>query len=153
MSSYGVVRIRGTVDASSEVEDTLEMLNLDGANSFTVVPREDTYTGMVNKVDDYVAYGEPSPSILARLLEGRGETVEGEPLDEEHLEEHGYGSFDELAEDVVEGETKLRDAGVAPTIRLHPPRRGHGGIKHSYKEGGVLGNHGDDIDELLRRMR
>ncbi|MDY7081297.1 MAG: 50S ribosomal protein L30, partial [Halobacteria archaeon] len=53
----------------------------------------------------------------------------------------------------VAGETTLRDAGINPKIRLHPPRKGHAGIKKSHSEGGVIGNHGDEIDELLQKMR
>jgi len=107
----------------------------------------------VNKVEEYVAYGEPDVSTVTLLLEKRGETPEGDDLTAEYLEDQGYSSFEDLAEEVVEGETTLREAGVEPKIRLHPPRKGHDGIKHSYKQGGVLGNHGDSIDELLRRMR
>jgi large subunit ribosomal protein L30 len=151
--SYGVVRVRGDADTPADVDDTLDMLNLTQVNAFTVLPEDDTYRGMVEKVHDYVAYGEPDESTLAALLEERGETLEGGDVDEDFAAEQGYDSVNELAEAVVSGETTLRDAGVDPTLRLHPPRKGHDGIKHSYKQGGVLGNHGDEIDDLLRRMR
>jgi len=151
--SYGIVRVRGDADTPSDVDDTLDMLNLTQMNAFTVVPEEDTYRGMVQKVNDYVAYGEPEASTLAVLLEERGETFEGGDVDDEFAAEQGYDSVNDLAEAVVSGETTLREAGVDPTVRLHPPRKGHDGIKHSYKQGGVLGNHGEDINDLLRRMR
>jgi len=151
--SYGIVRIRGDADTPGDVGDTFDMLNLSQTNAFTVVPDEDTYRGMVQKVNDYVAYGEPDVATVALLLEERGETLEDGDVDEEFAAEQGYDSVKDLAEAVVSGETTLRDAGVDPTLRLHPPRKGHDGIKHSYKQGGVLGNHGDSIDELLRRMR
>jgi len=150
---YGVVRVRSDADTPSDVDDTLDMLNLGQVNAFTVVPEEDTYTGMVQKVNDYVAYGEPDAATVALLLDERGETLEGGEVDDAYASDRGYGSLDELAEAVADGETTLRDEGVNPTVRLHPPRKGHDGIKQSYKQGGVLGNHGDDIDELLRRMR
>jgi large subunit ribosomal protein L30 len=151
--SYGVVRVRGDADTPSDVDDTLDMLNLGQVNAFTVVPEDDTYTGMVQKVNDYVAYGQPDAATVAVLLENRGETVEGGEVDDAFASDRGYDGVAELAEAVVEGETTLREEGVDPTVRLHPPRKGHDGIKQSYKQGGVLGNHGDDIDELLRRMR
>jgi large subunit ribosomal protein L30 len=151
--SYGVVRVRGDADTPSDVNDTLDMLNLTQVNAFTVVPDDDTYTGMVQKVNDYVAYGEPDAATVAVLLENRGETLEGGDVDDAYASDRGYDGVAELAEAAVEGETTLRDEGVNPTVRLHPPRKGHDGIKQSYKQGGVLGNHGDEIDELLRRMR
>ena len=151
--SYGVVRVRGDADTPSDVDDTLDMLNLGQVNAFTVVPEDDTYTGMVQKVNDYVGYGQPDAATVAVLLENRGETVEGGEVDDAFASDRGYDGVAELAEAVVEGETTLREEGVDPTVRLHPPRKGHDGIKQSYKQGGVLGNHGDDIDELLRRMR
>jgi large subunit ribosomal protein L30 len=151
--SFGLVRVRGDADTPSDVDDTLDMLNLGQVNAFTVVPEDDTYTGMVQKVNDYVAYGEPDAATVAVLLENRGETLEGGDVDDAYASDRGYDGVAELAEAVVEGETTLRDEGVDPTVRLHPPRKGHDGIKQSYKQGGVLGNHGDDIDELLRRMR
>jgi large subunit ribosomal protein L30 len=151
--SIGIVRVRGDADTPSDVDDTLDMLNLGQVNAFTVVSEDDTYTGMVQKVNDYVAYGEPDAATVAVLLENRGETVEGGEVDDAFASDRGYDGVAELAEAVVEGETTLREEGVDPTVRLHPPRKGHDGIKQSYKQGGVLGNHGDDIDELLRRMR
>jgi len=151
--SYGIVRVRGEADSPSGVRDTLDMLNLSQVNAFTVVPEEDTYRGMVQKVNDYVAYGEPDAETVAMLLETRGETLEGGDVDDDFAEEQSFESVAHLAEEVVAGESTLRDAGVNPTLRLHPPRKGHDGIKHSYKQGGVLGNHGDEIDDLLRRMR
>ena len=151
--SIGIVRVRGDADTPSDVDDTLDMLNLGQVNAFTVVPEDDTYTGMVQKVNDYVAYGQPDAATVAVLLEKRGETVEGGEVNDAFASDRGYDGVAELAEAVVEGETTLREEGVDPTVRLHPPRKGHDGIKQSYKQGGVLGNHGDDIDELLRRMR
>jgi len=153
MSAYGVLQVRGEVNQSGEVRDTLDMLNLGNVNHFTIVPDEDSYRGMVFKVNDYVAYGEPDSDTVALLLRERGETPEGEAVDDDHVDaESEYSDVDSLAEALVEGETTLRDAGLSPTIRLHPPRKGHDGVKKAASEGGVLGYHGDDLDELLRRM-
>lgn len=152
--SYGVVQVRGTIDTDPEIRDTLEMLNLGSVNNFTLVPKTDSYQGMVVKVNDYVAYGEPSASTLTTLLRKRAETLGGGELNDEYVDENTkYDSVEELAEALVEGETTLREVSLKPTIRLHPPRKGHSGVKHSRKEGGVLGDHGEELDELLERMR
>ncbi len=152
--SIGVVQVRSTIDRSSDVSDTLDMLNLGDVNRFTVVPDEPSYRGMIQKVKDVTAYGEPSASTLAVLLEKRARTQDGMELSQDYVEENtGYNDINELAEALIAGEETLGDVGLQPTISLHPPRGGYGGTKRSHGEGGVLGNHGDEIDELLLKMR
>jgi large subunit ribosomal protein L30 len=151
-----VVQIRGEVDQSSDVRDTLGMLNLHRVNHCTLVPWTDTYRGMVTKVNDWVAYGEPSVDVVETLLQKRAEPFQGkEDVDAEWLSENtDYDDFGALAEALVEEETTLKEQGLSPVLRLHPPRGGHDGIKHPTKEGGQLGKHTDEqIDDLLEAMR
>ena len=151
-----LVQLRGEVDMSSGVRDTMKMLNLHGVNHCTLVPEEDTYRGMITKVNDWVAHGEPSTDVVETLLRKRVEPVEGDAdVDEAWLAEHtDYEDFEALAEALVEEETTLREQGLSPTLRLHPPRGGHDGIKHPTKEGGQLGKHEtEDISKLLEAMR
>jgi large subunit ribosomal protein L30 len=92
---------------------------------------------------------------LLRLNRGRLEA--GKRLTEEYLRENTpFGSFKELAHALFSGELKMKDLmgyKIKPVFRLHPPRKGHRGIKRSVKEGGELGYHGDKINELLYKMR
>ena len=151
-----VVQIRGEVDQSADVRDTLGMLNLHRVNHCTLVPWTDTYRGMVTKVNDWVAYGEPSVDVVETLLQKRAEPFQGkEDVDAEWLSENtDYDDFGALAEALVEEETTLKEQGLSPVLRLHPPRGGHDGIKHPTKEGGQLGKHTDEqIDDLLEAMR
>ncbi|SEW08580.1 50S ribosomal protein L30 [Natrinema salifodinae] len=152
-----VVQVRGEVNRQEDVQDTLEMLNIHNVNHCALVPETDTYTGMVNKVNDYVAHGEPSAEVLATLLERRAEPLEGKQsdVDEAWLADNSeYGGFDELAEALLDEETTLRDEGLSPTLRLHPPRGGHEGIKKPTAEGGQLGKHTTgEINDLLESMR
>jgi large subunit ribosomal protein L30 len=111
---------------------------------------------MVTKVNDYVAYGEPSVETVATLIETRGEPLEGSAdIDDEWVVANTeYMGVEELAEAIVDEETTLREQGLAPTLRLHPPRGGHDGSKHPTKEGGELGEHDTEtIDDLLEAMR
>ncbi|WP_313691305.1 50S ribosomal protein L30 [Halorarum halobium] len=149
-----VVQLRGEVDTSAAQRDTLQMLNLHAVNHATLVPEEDTYRGMIAKVNDYVAFGEPSAETVAELIERRGEALEGDAdVDDEWVDEHtDYDDVGALAEALVAEETTLREQGLSPAIRLHPPRKGHRGIKHAEKNGGELGRH-EDIDALLEAMR
>ena len=151
-----IVQVRGEVDMNGGVQDTLEMLNVGRVNHATFVPETDAYSGMITKVNDYVAYGEPSVEEVARTLARRGEPLEGDvDLDDEWIAEHTeYDDLDVLAQALVDEETKLQDEGISPAVRLHPPRSGHDGVKHPTKEGGELGRHTtEDIDALLEDMR
>ncbi|QLG48820.1 50S ribosomal protein L30 [Natrinema halophilum] len=152
-----IVQVRGEVNRQEDVEDTLSMLNVHSVNHCTLVPETDAYEGMIAKVNDYVAHGEPSTDVLETLLEKRAEPLEGNQSDvnEEWLVENTeYDDFGELAEALVDEETTLRDEGLSPTLRLHPPRGGHEGIKKPTIEGGQLGKHTTgEINDLLESMR
>ena len=151
-----LVQIRGSVNMNQDIQDTLEMLNIERTNHATLVPESEAYSGMVSKVNDFVAHGVPSVETVELLLSTRAEPAEGSAdIDDEWVAEHtDYDDLSALAEALAEDETKLQDQGLSPTLRLHPPRGGHDGIKHPTKEGGQLGKHEtEDIDELLEAMR
>jgi large subunit ribosomal protein L30 len=151
-----LVQLRGEVNISGDVQDTLEMLNLHGVNQCTFVPETDTYRGMITKVNDYVAHGEPSADVVATLIRRRGEPEHGSAdITGEWLADNtDYADADELAAALVDEETTLREQGLAPSIRLHPPRGGHAGVKHPTVESGQIGVHSTDgIDTLLEAMR
>lgn len=147
---------------SQGVRDTMSMLNLGRVNHCTLVPESDTYRGMVTKVNDWIAHGQPSEEVVALLLQTRGKPISTETegdqansIDDEWVEQNTeYDSIDSLAGALVAEETTLREQGLSPTMRLHPPRGGHDGIKHPTKEGGQLGKHTtEEIDSLLTTMR
>ena len=151
-----VVQIRGEVNMRGDVADTLEMLNIHTVNHCALVPETETYSGMVAKVNDYVAFGEPSEDVLVELLAKRAEPAEGDAdVDDEWVAEHTeYDDVADLAGALLDEETTLRDAGLAPVLRLHPPRGGHDGIKQPVSDGGQLGKHTtEEIDSLLTEMR
>ena len=151
-----LVQIRGEVNMEQGVRDTLSMLNIHRTNHGTLVPETDAYRGMITKVNDYVAYGEPSPGVLSTVLETRGEPEEGDgAIDDEWVSENtDYDDVATLADALLAEETTLAAAGLSPSLRLHPPRGGHNGIKHPAAEGGEIGKHSpEEIDALLTAMR
>ena len=151
-----IVQLRGEVNQSQGVRDTLSMLNLHRVNHATLVPETDTYRGMITKVNDWVAHGTPSAETVALLIERRGEPAEGDAdIDDAWVSEHtDYDDVEALATAVSEEETTLQEQGLSPTLRLHPPRGGHDGVKHPTKEGGALGKQStESIDDLLYTMR
>jgi len=151
-----IVQLRGEVNMDSETRDTLDMLNLGRVNHATFVPEEPSYEGMITKVNGYVAHGTPSQETVELLLCTRGEPATGdEDIDDEWVADNtAYDSVSELATALLDEETTLSDAGLSPTLRLHPPRGGHKGIKQPVATGGQLGVHGaEDLDSLLEAMR
>jgi large subunit ribosomal protein L30 len=151
-----VVQVRGEVNINQDILDTLQMLNLGRVNHATLVPEEPAYEGMVTKVNDYVAHGTPSQDVLELLLTRRGEPASGDAdIDDEWVAEHTeFDSVSELAWGLLAEETTLQEAGLSPTLRLHPPRGGHKGIKQPVATGGQVGVHeSDELDRLLEAMR
>ena len=129
---YAVVRIRSIIDASREIRDTLKMLNLHKVNSCTIIIPNDSYKGMLQKVKDYVTWGEIDEETLRLLIEKRTKIK----------------NADEAIEKLKKGE-RIKEVRY---IRLHPPRKGYEGIKKPYSIGGANGYRGRDINDLIRRM-
>ncbi len=152
---YAIVRLRGQVNVRYTIEDTMKMLRLQKVNHCVLVPENPHFKGMVHKVKDYVAYGKVDAKVLAEILENRGRLEGGTRLTEEHIRENtAYDSIQAFAEAVINGETTLKSVPkLKPVFRLHPPRKGHAGIKRTVQQGGELGDHGNNINELLHKMR
>lgn len=152
---YAIVRVRGPVNVRYTIEDTMKLLRLHRVNHCVVVPETAHYKGMAQKVKDYVAYGNVDAETLAGMLKNRGRLEGGDRLTEEYVKENtDYESIDAFAEALVEDKATLKDIPkLKPVFRLHPPRKGHAGIKRTVQQGGVLGNHGENINVLLNKMR
>lgn len=152
---YAVVRVRGPVNVRYTIEDTMEMLRLHKVNHCVFLPENPHFKGMVQKVKDYVAYGKVDAKTLAEILETRGRLEGNTRLTEAYVRENtNYDSIESLAAAVVEGKASLKDVPkLKPVFRLHPPRKGHAGIKRTVQQGGVLGNHDEEINVLLHKMR
>jgi large subunit ribosomal protein L30 len=151
-----VVQIRGEVNMQGDTRDTLSMLNLHRVNHCTFVPEDPSHRGMVDKVNDYVAHGEPSVEVVETLLRRRAEPAEGDAdITDEWVASHtDHGDVAALAAALHDEETTLAEQGLSPVLRLHPPRGGHDGVKQPAADGGQLGKHTtENIDTLLEAMR
>jgi large subunit ribosomal protein L30 len=152
MKYYAVVRLRGRHDIHKEIRDTLEMLRLHKKYHCVIVPENDSFRGMLQKVKDYVAYGEISSEVLAELLRKRARLPGNKRLDENYVKEKTGMGIDEFAKAVLEGKAKISDLGIKPVFRLHPPRGGLKNIKWHYPMG-ELGYQGENINKLIYKMR
>lgn len=134
---YAVIRVRGQVHANQKVRDTLAMLHLTHINNCTIVREDGSYRGMLQKVKDFVTWGEVNEETLEKLLSAKA------GLEGDHLQE--------AVSQIMSGKASLRDF-TNPPLRLHPPVKGYEGVKRPYRLGGALGYRGKDINELIERM-
>ncbi len=154
---YFAVRIRGAPGMNRKILDTLKMLRMHKVNHGVLVWAEPSFQGMLNKCKDFIAFGEIEETTLLRLLRARGKVEGNKPLTEEHIKNMtNYKSMKDFAQGLLKGEIQYREKDVykiKPVFRLHPPRKGHRGtIKKHYAEGGVLGNVGIYINEIIHKM-
>ncbi|WP_456368922.1 50S ribosomal protein L30 [Thermococcus sp.] len=154
MSKLALIRLRSGIRARGEVRDTLAMLRLHRINHLVIVDDTPSYRGMIQKVKDYITWGEIDKETLVKLLRKRGRLVGNKPITDDYVREKLGMSLEEFAEKVINGEMKLRDLpNLKPVFRLHPPRGGlKGSKKRSFKEGGALGYRGEKINDLIERM-
>ena len=141
---YAVVRVRGTVGVNEQVERTLKLLNLEKPNHCTIIPSTDSYAGMLQKVKDYVTWGEVDEETLRLLVERKGMKPGNKRLEGKEVEK---------VLEIIKRDG-IKNSGIKPVFRLAPPRKGYerGGIKKPYKMGGALGYRGKDINTLIKRM-
>jgi large subunit ribosomal protein L30 len=135
--TYAVIQIRSTINAKREVTDTLKMLNLHRVNNCTIVPKTNSYQGMLQKTKDYITWGEINEDTLKQLLT--------------NISPPPKGKMETITKDLLTDKKKLKEI-THPVIRLHPPHKGYRGIKKPYTMGGSLGYRGQEINELLMRM-
>jgi len=148
---YAAVRIRGVVGAPSSIKNTLHILRLRKKFSCVLIQYEQVQTGMLNKVKDYVSYGLIKSDVLKNLLLERGKKIGNKPLKHDEL----ASKIDDITKDLINFKIKPADLnkfGIKPFFRLHPPR---GGFKKETRlpwPKGILGNTGDNINELITKM-
>ena len=136
-----IIRIAGKVKIKKEIEETLSRLKLRRKYVCVFIDeKKPEITGMLEKVQNHVAFGNIDKATLIRLIEKRGQKVEKSKTI----------SAEKVAAGMLEGK-KPEELGIKPFFRLHPPR---GGLKSSKKQfpRGVLGNHGEKINKLIERM-
>jgi large subunit ribosomal protein L30 len=154
MKRIAAVRVRGSAGVPQDIKYTLECLRLSRVNYCVIVDDRPSYMGMLNKAKDYITWGPLDKDTLVRILTNRGELVGGKKLTDEYIRKNtAFKSISDFAEAFMKFKAELKDIpGLRPFFRLHPPRKGYGGIKRSYTEGGALGPR-DEIKSLLYRMR
>lgn len=155
MPLFAVIRIKGTVNVRHDMRITMDLLNIRRKFWASVVPRTDSHMGMLEKVKDFVTYGEIDSETLKLLILKRGETKNGEKITDEVIKRNtNYSGIDEFVEVLISEKVKLNDFNwIKPYFRLTPPKGGFKkSTKRSFLNGGEFGYRGSSINELLRRM-
>ena len=130
-----IIRIKGEVDLDEDEEATLQRLRLGRRFACVVKKESKELEGMILKIENFVAYGKIDDKTLEELIEKRGKVIRGKKMDIKKIKT-------EIEKEEIES--------IKPFFRLHPPRKGIKTKFHFPK--GVLGNHHEKINELIRRM-
>lgn len=137
------IRIRGSVRTRRGTEETLRMLRLSRKMHCVLLPKNDSYKGMLQVVKDFITWGEISDVMLEKLVLKRGRKAGDKRLSSEEI----IGAITAL-----QSGTQANKLPIKPVFRLSPPSGGFKhGIKHSYPKG-ELGYRKAAINELLEKM-
>jgi len=149
-----VIRVRGSIRTKIEINDTMKMLRLFRVNHLVLISEKKQMKKMVEKVKDYVTYGEIEAETLEKVLSKRAFLKGNKKVLIEYLKEKKINSFKELAEKIIKEEIQLKDLEIKPVFRLKPPKKGYerAGIKKAYSIGGALGHRATEINKLINKM-
>ena len=152
--SWAVVKVRGSINVKPKIKETMKLMRLNRVNHCVIVPENETYTGMLKIIKDYVTWGEVDAETTELMLESSGKTSGNTIFTKKELKGSSFKTMKALAKNLSEGKVVMRDVPkLKPLFRLHPPRKGYEGVKRSFKEGGALGYRGEKINQLIRRMQ
>ncbi len=126
------VRIRGRVNVRTNVEETMDRLNLKRVNNCTIIKVNDPYLGMLKKCVNHIAYGEVDEETLSKLVTKFKLNVDPKGL--------------------INGKVDAKEIKENMPLRLHPPRHGMKSVRKHFNQGGSLGYMGKEINSLLSRM-
>ena len=152
--TLAVLRIRGDVSTNQDIRDTLRMLRLTRQNHLVFLPDNAVTKGMLQKVKDYVTWGEPDLDTMTKVIQVRGRLVGEKRITDDYIKANsGFATARDFAAAVLGQKADYSGMGnIKPVIRLHPPRGGYENTKTSYSAGGSLGKRGKAINPLLLRM-
>ncbi|MEM4625280.1 MAG: uL30 family ribosomal protein [Candidatus Pacearchaeota archaeon] len=135
-----IIRIKGKVEINKEIEETFKRLNLPRKYSCTLINGErKELMGMIKKIRNFSAYGEIDKETLIELVKKRAKIVD----------KNKKVNLERIAEEIW-NKKQIKELEIRPFFALHPPRGGIDTKSHFPK--GVLGDHKEKINELIKRM-
>lgn len=133
-----VVRIRGSVNADARARHTLKLLKLTRPNHCVIYPKEKSIEGMLKAVSSYITWGEITGESLEKMIFKRGRLPGNKRIEKKNAKI--------MAKKFRDGKAEIK-----PVFRLSPPSGGFRAVREYYPKGD-LGNRGEKINELLKRM-
>ena len=147
--SFAIIMLRSTINCKPKAKKTLQLLNLNRINHCVVVPSNEYYAGMLQIAKDYITWGEVDGATVELLINKRG----GEVSDKDIADQTNFENISAFSQAVASDKASLKELeNVEKVFRLHPPRRGHGGIKKTFNLGGALGYRGKEINTHIAKM-
>lgn len=151
--AYLILRVKGQADVPYWARTTMSLLKLDKKHRATVVPATPVTSGMLKKIQTFVAWCEADVDIIRELIEKKARKTGYRPVTEEDIRAMGYDGTGALAESLSRGDVALsRLAPLKPWFALAPPRLG---FKRSTKrlagQKGILGRNAN-LPDIIRRM-
>lgn len=137
-----VVRVRGTVRLLNKIHDTMGMLRLYKKNYCVLLENNSVNRGMIQKAKDFLTWGVADDALVEELFAKRGHEYTG-PLTDSRKKIEYKGRY-------VEYKGKKYNKFFA----LSPPRGGYGrkGTKRTFAQGGAIGDRGEKINDIVKRM-
>lgn len=132
------IRISGQVEMRKDFVETLFRMRMRKKYSAVLIKENEASKPLIQSVRNFIAYGPIDQKTLEELISKRGK-----PLDKK-IKIDAKKTAEIIMKDGIE------KAGIKPFFRLHPPRKGINSKIHFPK--GVLGDNGDKINDLVRRM-
>jgi large subunit ribosomal protein L30 len=152
------VRLDGLPNVKPGEELTLNALRIKKRFNAVLLPDTASFRGMLQRVKDHVTWSEAKKEDVELLLSDRASTEEGLGITDRYVKEKTkLGGVGELVSALYSGKLRLpelRQMGVKPVFRLHPPRGGfRRSSKRPFADRGELGYRKDGLYSLLTRMR
>ncbi|MCE4623977.1 MAG: 50S ribosomal protein L30 [Caldisphaeraceae archaeon] len=154
---YIIIRIRSSSNRNPKVNKVLDILRLRRKHTATLYPEGlNGIKGLLIQGQSAITWGEANKKTLVELIKRRGKVYGDRSITDEFVKkELGLNGIEELADKVLKEEIyyhKLKEKGIKPYFRLHPPSGGFDlSIKKVYPQG-ELGYRGESINELVLRM-
>jgi len=154
MTKIAAILVRSNFGISKDKKYTMNLLKLFNKNYCVILNNNQEYIGMLNKIKDYVTWGELNEETFLLLLKKRGRLAGNKKITDDYLKSKNI-NLDNFVKDFFNNKNSLKDIpGLKTFFRLKPPTHGfeRGGIKKPFSLGGALGYRKDKINELIQRM-
>ena len=105
--TYAVLRVRGTVNVTSDIKKTLQLLNLTRVNHCTVVEEKPSTKGMLQVAKDYITWGEIDKEMLSKLITSRGKLEGDKELTNDYVKSAtSHDNIDKLSQAIIDNKFK-----------------------------------------------